>query len=413
MQKNVVGGVMALLLALSPLVAMAQVLPLDDDERPVVVGLAQRVGATLVPGITALPGDGEESIEAPDPEAEEPESEPVTEIEELPELNLTDLAEYSSQGVTIQAPADWIVDTEMSDDIPFIIEVPGTDLFMTMEADANLDFPSWLGLALFLSQAETLLGEMGSDALLDEIATFYTEQNLPVAKIAFTGTDFGGSMSGGLYLIAPNESAYIMVGGGTPAEWAYAAPGFDLIAQSVRFDDDLINVTFVEGEELAYVDESESVAVTVPPGWYVMSTGDEQFPIMVAEQEVRYVAAVGNEGVLGETFDASLLEQIPALGEIDEEEADILYESILSSIEDAGSPILIDEELTQFTARENALMVRIGGAAELDDELTIPVVFYIDLRVDGVGAIAVFGDIERALADETALLAMAQSITGQ
>jgi hypothetical protein len=164
---------------------------------------------------------------------------------------------------------------------------------------------------------------------------------------------------------------------------------------------------------LAYVDESESVAVTVPPGWYVMSTGDEQFPIMVAEQEVRYVAAVGNEGVLGETFDASLLEQIPALGEIDEEEADILYESILSSIEDAGSPILIDEELTQFTARENALMVRIGGAAELDDELTIPVVFYIDLRVDGVGAIAVFGDIERALADETALLAMAQSITGQ
>jgi hypothetical protein len=424
MQKYLIGGIVALLMAFTPLMVMAQAVPFDEEARSTATLMAQQVGATLVPGISAPseqePGAPASQPEEPEPEptaeptqepTEEPTEEPVDEASGLPELVLTDVVEYTSQGVTFQAPADWTVATDMGADMPFFVEVPGTELFVSMEADAGLDFPSWLGVALFRSQAHLLIGEMGEGAQLDESATIFTEQNLPMAKLAFSGSDFGEEVGGALYVIAPNENAYIMVAGGPLDEWEYAKDGVDLIARSIVFDEDLITAVFVEGEPLEFPNADGTVQVTVPAGWYVMDTGDPQFPIMVAEPEVRYVVAVGGEEVFSGEFDDALLDRIPETGELDPAEYDALFADIVTLIEDSGSPIIVDEELSSVSSREGAATVRLVGQADLDDGLVIPVIFYIDLRVSSVGVVVVFGDSESAMSVESDLQQMLESVT--
>ena len=118
MRQQVVGGIVALTLALTPLAVMAQETILDPEVRATVELAAQEVAALLAPaatstdsGTTFLQPTPEPAVDPPvvDP-TEEPTPEPTEESvgtpELLPELNLTDLAEYSSGGVTIQVPVD-------------------------------------------------------------------------------------------------------------------------------------------------------------------------------------------------------------------------------------------------------------------------------------------------------------------
>jgi hypothetical protein len=423
MRKMLVGGILALLSAVTPLTVMAQVAPLDEESRSRVVGMAQRVGATLVPGLVAATSDngdiGDEILpdvvedpEAPAPEVEDPAPEPTDDPVTLPELDLSSLAEYSSQGVTIQVPADWIVDTDISDSNPFIIEVPETDLFISIESDSGLDFPSWLAVALFRSQTNLLLQEFGEDAQLGESTTLLTTQDLPLVKLSFTATEGGEEIGGTLFVTAPNEDAYLLVAGGSREAWEYAGPGIDLIAQSITFDEDLIEAVYVEDEPLIFQDEDESIEVQVPSGWYVIGTGDPQFPVMVAEAEVRYVAAVGNEGVFSGGFDESILEMIPEEGELDPDLYEEMFQSILDMVADSGTPFIIDEELSSFVEREGAVTVRLVGDADLGNGLSLPVIFYVDLRRTGVGVITIFGDTESALDVEDQIQEMLQSVTG-
>jgi hypothetical protein len=411
MRNLVIRGILTSLIALTPFAAMAprgvmaQVAPLDEATRATVVAMTQRVGAMISPGIVAPEGQVKIPI-TPTPEVIE---EPI----ELPPLNLTDLVEYSSQGITFQAPADWIVETDSGEDVPFTIEVPGTDLVLSMEADAELDFPSWLGVALFRSQAALLITELGDNAQLEESTTLYTPQSLPIAKLAFSGVDDEEAAAGALYVMAPNENAYLVIAGGPEEDWAYAQPGVDLIVKSITFDEDLFTVVMAGDEPLLFTDEDETVEVSVPAGWYAIGTGDPQFPVILGEPEVRYVTAIGTAASFGEGFDADMLEEfIPADGELSEEDSASLIDSIVEMIGNSGSPINLDEDLSQVATREGAVTVRLVGDAELGDGLGMPVVLYIDLRTDGVGVVVVFGDTESALAVEDVIQTLLESVTG-
>lgn len=411
MRKLMVGGILTALMALAPLAVMtprgvmAQVAPFDEVTRATVVAMAQRVGAMIGPGMVAP--EGQVKIPAtPTPEVVE---EPV----ELPPLNLTDLVEYSSQGITFQAPADWIVETDSGEDVPFTIEVPGTDLVLSLEADAELDFPSWLGVALFRSQAELLVTELGEDAQIEESVTLYTPQNLPIAKLAFSGINDEEVASGALYVMAPNENAYLLIAGGPEVDWAYAQPGVDLIVQSITFDEDLLTVVMAGDEPMLFTDEDATVEVSVPAGWYAIGTGDPQFPVILGEPEVRYVVAIGTEGSFGEEFDPDILEEfIPTEGELSPEDSALLIDSIVEMVASSGSPIDLDEDLSQVVTREGAVTVRLVGDADLGDGLGMPVILYIDLRTSGVGVAAVFGDTESALVVEDVIQTLLGSVTG-
>ena len=411
MRKLVVRGILTSLIALTPLVAltprgvMAQVDPLDEVTRATVIFMAQQVGAMISPGIAAPEGQVQIPI-TPTPEVVE---EPV----ELPPLNLTDLVEYSSQGMTFQAPADWIVETDSGEDVPFTIEVPGTDLVLSMEADAELDFPSWLGVALFRSQADVLVADLGEDAQIDESSTLYTPQNLPIAKIGLSGIDDEEMAAGALYVMAPNENAYLTIAGGPEADWAYAQPGVDLIVQSITFDEDLFKGVMAGDEPLIFQDEDATVEVAVPAGWYAIGTGDSQFPVILGEPEVRYVTAIGTAASFGGDFDPGVLEEfIPAEGELSEEDSAALIDSVVEMVANSGSPINLDEDLSQVVTREGAVTVRLVGNADLGNDLEMPVVLYLDLRTNGAGVVAVFGDIESALEVEDVIQTLLESVTG-
>lgn len=426
MRKVIAGGALALLLAMMPLLVMAQAAPFDEETRSTTVAMAQRVGSTVVPGLVVavdersqdddgglLEPDIFEDPGAPLPEIEEPEPEPDGDLGDFPPLNLKDLVEYSSQGVTFLAPADWIVELDIDEGQPFIVQVPGTDLFLGLEVDTGLDFPSWLALALFRSQTDMLLQEFGEGAMLVESATLYNKQNVPLIKMAFTGEQGSEAIGGTMYVTAPGRDAYLLVAGGTLESWEYAAPGVDLIAESLVFDEDLITTVWAEDGPLPFTTEDETMSLTVPEGWYALDTGDPQFPVMVAESEVRYVIALGSDDAFSSRLDESVWELIPEEGEQLEPE---LYEeiigAILDMILDSGTPFNIDEDLSSVVERDGALTVRLIGDADLDG-MPMPIIFYIDLRTDGMTVATVFGETERAIAVEDEILEMVESIVVQ
>ena len=407
MRELVTSGLLALFIAATPLAAMAQVAPLDDETRAAAMVMAQRTAAAVNSNVAPPAGD---AIKV-DPNTGN--DGPVDTPEALPELNLTDLVEYTSLGVTFLAPADWIVETDLTGDTAFVIEVPGTEIFMSLETDSGLDFPSWLGVALFRSQTDLLLNELGEGAVLEESATIFTDQNLPMAKLAFSGVDGGEDVSGALYVLAPNQNAYLIFAGGPTEQWRYAAPGAQLIAESLVFDDELITVTQADDESLDFVDEDAATKVTIPAQWYVMSTGDEKFPLMAAEPEVRFVAAIGTEASFGGDFDINLLQAfIPEGSTIDDADAQALIDGILEMLDTSGSPILVDEEASTVIPRDGAVTVKLVGEAELDQGLTMPVILYIDLRQAGIGIVTIFGDTESALLVEEDIQLMLESVTG-
>ena len=177
--------------------------------------------------LTIAPTGPQNTPSAPDPQQEGPATEPDAKGADLPELNLTDLAEYTNQGVTIKAPADWTVDTDTDEGTPFKIDVPDTDLTISLTSDSSMDFPSWLGLALFRSQADVLVKQIGQDAQVEEASTQHTDQDLPMVKLAFSGTEDDKPMGGAIYILAPNASAYVLTSGGPADQWQYAAPGLE------------------------------------------------------------------------------------------------------------------------------------------------------------------------------------------
>lgn len=416
MRKELVGGIASLLVALSPLTVMAQSGALDPETRATVIGAAQRVGQ-VVPSSPIAASASEETIgEIILPEVDEPAEDDPTEndvdVSSLPALDLTDLVEYSAQGVTFLAPADWIVDVDAGIDTPFTIEVPGTEVLLGMEADAALDFPSWLGVALFRSQAALLMGNAGDDTQIGEATTLYTTQNLPVAKLPFGGEQWGESFEGAMYIVAPNENAYMVVSGGTPEEWAYVSPGVDLLIESLTFDQELVNVVLVGDEPFDFVDEGEGLTVTVPAGWYVMSSGDAQFPVIIGEPEARYVAALGMSANFDSPLDTAELADLIAAEEISKEDAQDLIDDIVLMMEDSGSPILLDMEGSDVLSREGALGVRLVGGADIGDGVALPVIFYVDLRADDMAALAIFGNTEIALDEEEVIMNILKSIVG-
>ncbi len=412
MRRLAASGCLALLIAGMPLTLLAQAAPLDEASRATVVMMAQRTAAAV--DAQAVASSASDAPEVTEP-APEPAAEPTEELTDeplaLPELNLTDLVEYSNQGITIRVPADWIVETDVTDDRLFSVEVPGTEIAISLEADTDLDFPSWLGVALFRSQAELLTQEMGSDIRLENSTVLYTSQNLPVAKLSISGTEDGELVSGALYVTAPNDVAYLVVGGGTAAEWEYAAPGIELMVESIVFDEELVTVVEAGDEPLLFSDAEAGVEVTVPAQWYVMVTGDEQFPVMAAEREVRYVAAIGTEASFGEEFDPEILEVIIPEGELDPSEAEELIAEILQILDDAGSPIMVDEDSSEVIPREGAVTVKLVGDAEIDNGLMMPIIFYVDLRQSGAGVVIIFGDTASALEVEPEIQALLESVS--
>jgi hypothetical protein len=151
--------------------------------------------------------------------------------------------------------------------------------------------------------------------------------------------------------------------------------------------------------------------VTVPAGWYASSTGDKQFPIIVAEPEVRYVVAIGTDNSLGGDFDPKIIKQFEGKdGKIDPSKYPDVLRALADSMNNSGGEMKLDEEASQVIPREDAILIKLAGDADLGNDMSIPVIIYVDMRDNEAAAAAVFGDIESAKEKDADLQTMVASI---
>ncbi len=409
MSKKVVlmiASAVTLIIAL-PGVLMAQATPLDPETRAVIERVAKENGYRIAPGLVnsnATPFEPSVAL-SPTPQ---PEETPVV----LPDLDLTDLAEYSNAGVTIQAPVDWIVENDLGEDTPFVVEIPGSEVIIGMQADSSIDFPSLLSVSLFRGQAELLLGSELDGAQLDESTTLYTQQGIPMAKVSFSGDIDGFDANWTFYVVAPNEMVYLLVAGGPPDEWALISEGVELIAESITFDEDLVGLVAAGDEPLAYADADGLLELELPAGWFVIDTDDPLFPVMAAEPEVRYVVAIGAQDAFGEELNPDLFELYNAnVDELSQEEYDALVAQVMDALGESSNEMNLDPASSDIFNREGAMLIRMVGDVDLGNEAFMPALLYLDIRENNGAMFAVFGDVESALIEEDLIRTLIESVT--
>lgn len=417
MRRQLVGGVFALLLTLSPSVAMAQGTTFDADTRATVERMAKEVAGRVMPGHSlaeAQPDSEPPAAPMPEPSGE-PESEPEGEAENgdvvIPEVDLTDLVEYTNQGVTIQAPATWSVEPGDGEAI-FYINIPDTGNFIALGSTTSEDIPSLVAMAFFRSQTDLVLQDFGNGEAV-ESTTLYTSQGLPLTKLAFTGESLGEDQAGVIYITAPNESVYSLIASGPPEEWEKVAEAVQSIANSIVFDEELISLSSIGDEPETFTEGDGKLEVEVPAGWYALDVEGPVFQVVLSEPEVRFAVAVAAGEDFNDALEPSMLAQIvPSDGELTAEEQEALIADIMDILMNSGGDVELEEEAASVLTREGAVTVIAPGTANLQSGVIMPVKFYVDLRPTGGAVVAVFGDLDTAATVEAEIQMLVESVTG-
>jgi len=393
-------GVM--LAGLLPLSAWAQATGLDPAARAVVQYAAVEVGHQVAPGRVARPSQPAPSL---------PEAEATDEPEEEVAVDLSEVRTYTSSGLTMDAPVAWNVLALGADEAAFIVEIPDTEMAVAVGL-TDADFPGLIGVALIRSMGDALAAELGDEVTMEAADTLFSSQGLPVAQLRFSGGSFGEEIGGRFYAFATGSSAYLAIAGGPLDEWLLYADAIETMVGSLTFDDGLIDLAQAGDAPELFVDAEELTEVEIPAGWYVSNTDDPQLPVIVAEPELRYVVAIGSEATFGQELSPELAGLfLSPDGESNPEDYDDLIDAISDALGSSSGGFELDPAMSASFPREGAVMIRLGGMAELDDDLTVPLVFFIDLREAGGVVAIVFGDVEAAQAAEAEIMQLIESVT--
>lgn len=392
-------GVM--LAGLLPLSAWAQAAGLDPDARAVVQYAAVEVGYQVAPGRVARPLR---------PAPRLPEAEATDEPEEEVVVDLSEVRTYTSSGLTMEAPVAWNVSAPGADEAAFIVEIPDTEMTVAMGlTDARV--PGLIGVAFIRTLGDVVAAELGGEVTMEVADTLFSSQGLPVAQLRFSGDSFGVEIGGSFYLFAA-ASAYVAIAAGPLDEWLLYADAIETMVGSLTFDDGLIDLAQAGDAPELFVDAEELTEVEIPAGWYVSNTNIPQLPVSVAEPELRYVVAIGSEATYGQELSPELAGVfLSPDGESNPEDYDDLIDAISDALGISSGGFELDPAMSASFPREGAVMIRLGGMVELDDDLTAPLVFFIDLREAGGAVAIVIGDVEAAQAAEAEIMQLIESVT--
>lgn len=366
-------------------------------------GLAAHAAPPAVAdGVSSLP-----NLRRPTPVPQEeatpvPDEEATPTPEETPESSATGLEQYSSAGVTLQAPAQWDV-SEGSFDTLFDMSAPDSEFVATLQ-DAGGDFPGMILVIFFANMPELLLGEYLEGAELTSVEIRQTAQQVPMAGIHFNATIEGVEGSGAFYAYSPGEKAYLFFAFAPVEEWEAAAPGVAQVVESITFDEELLTLATAESGGLLFADNTGILETTIPEGWHVTGTNDETLPVLIAAPDYAFVSALGVDTLvgaeLGDTANALLN---PPGGELDQATVDAAFAGLIEKMSEGGD-FTVDETLNAFYARDGAVTLRLVGEGDFGGGLASPVVIYLDLRADGGVMQIIFGDADTVLAYEDELL---------
>lgn len=311
-------------------------------------------------------------------------------------------ATLSRDGVSVVAPPGWEVEPGFGD-IFFDISNPRND-FAAVFLGGGLDFPGLLGVVIIRDQAAAMLGTFMDDTELVSVELSLTPQGVPMVAIEFDGQMMNEPSSGALYVFGPGNTAYLLLGFAPADDWAVDGPRLAEFAANVTFDESLITLV-TASEEMYFTDKAETIETVVLPGWHALATDDETFPLVVAEPELRYLLGFGAGDALGADLDSSAeMMRILAEATAGTDVATEIISMLLDSLGGLGEDIELDSSLTAVYPTETGGVLRMVGTGRLDEEISIRIGVYIDMRTEGSLGMIVLGDVAQALAEEKTVL---------
>ena len=320
-----------------------------------------------------------------------------------------DTAEYSNEGVTLKAPGSWII-TPGDFGSVFNIEIPDTDFLGVVQSMGAEDFPGLMGIVLFKTQADTLVGAIDPGGELLGVDSFFTEQGLPLVKIALSADMGGGEVgTGAFYIVSTGLETYGIYGFAAPADWPQIESGLDLMAGSLVFDPDMITLEAIKGGLLEYVDEENGLRLTVPDGWLVSPTGDVDVPVVLADSGLNLAAmlSIAPGSPADEGLDVTELLQG---GAADAQTSLEMVQTVLDMMDLPSDEFVQDETLTQAFPGDDSVVLRFGGDIAIEDFGTIPLAFYLSLTEEKAAVLVLMGEAETMLAVEPTLLDLLNSL---
>ncbi|MCC6169822.1 MAG: hypothetical protein IT329_21575 [Caldilineaceae bacterium] len=357
--------------------------------------------SAAAPGLSTLP-----ALRRPTPVPQEeltptPEAEATPTPGGTPEPGSPDLVEYSSGGITLQAPAEWEV-SEGDFGSLFDMSVPNGEFVATLQ-DAGGDFPGMILVYFFANMPEMLVGEYMEGAGLTSIEIGRTVQDVPMAGIHFDATIEGVEGSGAFYAISPGETAYMFFAFAPAEEWVAVAPGVAQVAESITFDEELLTLATAGSGGLVFGDNAGILETTIPEGWHVTGTNDETLPLLIADPEYTLALMLGTESEMEPELGAMMDELLNQPGgEVDPAVVDEAFAGLVERMMQDGD-FTVDETLNAYFPREGAITLRLGGEGDFSGLIT-PAMVYFDLRSDGAVMQIIFGDLQDMLAQEEELL---------
>ncbi len=337
-------------------------------------------------------------------------SAPVVEDNGSPPVD-GELVEHEYLGVTIAAPANWQVENGSGDTVFDIKdETSGMKGMVAFTGDA---FPGLITLPMFEILADMLVQTMGPSAELAAVSRLETHQGLPALRIAYVGAeDAEVAGDGVIYLIGTGDNAYGVIIGAPSETWPSVEPLVDELAVSLLVEEDLVTLQTATDGDLVFDDPAGAFAVTIPQGWHVTPTRDEELTMLVADPDIRFAAAVtGRAGLDGN--DEALQALVAATaGDVDEQTANDLVGGVLEALDIGGDSMVFNPELTNVFSEVGDYMgvIRLGGAFEVDDGVEMPLVTYLGVGADSVGLLMIFGAPDEVVAEEEALLKLLGTI---
>lgn len=403
--KLIAGIILILCLAIgaSPS-AVAAPIAQEGDLDPVVRAAIMDGAAAVASAVGA--SEGTTLPPAKTPEAD-PSPEPTIEVEPLS----GETTEYENAGITIAIPSEWEVIPGSSDSV---FEIAAEDIGLKAQIQSfGDDFPGLIVLPIFSSQAPMLVQAFGVGAQLLDVARIDHPQNLPILRIRFVDAkDDGNPIDGVIYLIATGDKAYGVFAGAPGEAWVELEPIIEQAVTGMLVDEELITLQVVTDGNQPYDDPSGLFQLTIPEGWNVTATNDDELTMLFADPEINFVAAVGARSDLGDNSEMLTMLAGAVAGDLDDQTAKELMSGVLESMDMDAQSMNLDEEQTDFFigTGDNLGIIRVGGAADIGDGASLPMLMYVAIQADAASAVVFFGDMAEVQAQEETLVEIINSL---
>ncbi|MDI9546714.1 MAG: hypothetical protein QM346_03835 [Chloroflexota bacterium] len=389
--------------AQEPALAIEEMTPTPTPESLVEELMPTPEPESMVEEVTPTP-DAAAVILVPTPSAPTPEPDAVEESrtaeEQVVPPPAMETVQYSNAGVSLLAPSGWLVEPGEFGTL-FNIEDPERDFIGLVQPLGADEFPGMLAVILFKTQPEAFVTAIDPGASLVGVDFFMTGQQLPVTKIVFSNegnVEAGEIGAGAIYLVSPGAETYALFAFAAPDVWPDVEAGADLTAESLFFDPSLITVVTAEGGPMDYVDAESGLRLVLPEGWQIAPTDDADLPAIVADPDFELAGMLGiapgtpqEEGL-----DVAGLLQSLESGE-DSADAAELVQTIVDMIGFSSEEFVQDESLTDLLLIDDVAVLRVGGQANIDEMLGIPLMFYVAMDEERLSVLILFGAEDQVL----------------